>query len=90
MGLLWKFVLHLPDFLRLFARLLADNRVPLIAKLAFLLPVAYLIIPLDFDFYPLVGYLDDLVLLWVGCWLFIRLSPPDVVREHVERIGRGE
>jgi uncharacterized membrane protein YkvA (DUF1232 family) len=51
--------------------------------------------PLDFDFIPIFGKIDDLlvgafVILVPGAWLFIRLSPEHIVREHVERISRGE
>ena len=41
------------------------------------LVVAYALSPIDLipDFIPLIGYLDDLILLPLGIWLCIRLIP---------------
>ena len=57
--------------------------------------VAYLVNPLDFDFIPIFGRIDDLVvgafvILVPGAWLFIRMCPDEVVQDHVDRISRGE
>lgn len=43
--------------------------------------VAYALSPIDLipDFIPLLGYLDDLILLPLGIWLAVRLMPPDVL-----------
>jgi uncharacterized membrane protein YkvA (DUF1232 family) len=45
--------------------------------------VAYLLCPLDLvpDFLPLVGQLDDLILVPLGLWLAYRLIPPGVLAE---------
>ena len=55
-------------------------RVPLLAKLIIVLVVAYALSPIDLipDFIPLLGYLDDLLLLPLGIWLAIRLMPADI------------
>lgn len=57
-----------------------DPRVPLAAKLVIGLTVAYALSPIDLipDFIPVLGYLDDLLLLPLGLWLSIRLVPRDV------------
>ncbi|MBG3902823.1 DUF1232 domain-containing protein [Pseudomonas aeruginosa] len=48
------------------------------ARLVALLVVAYALSPIDLipDFIPLLGYLDDLLLVPLGIWLAIRLTPP--------------
>ena len=53
------------------------------ARLLALLVVAYAFSPIDLipDFVPLLGYLDDLILLPLGIWLAIRLIPPPVLAE---------
>lgn len=53
------------------------------AKAVIGLVVAYALSPIDFipDFIPVLGWLDDLVLVPLGIWLAIRLIPPDVWRE---------
>ena len=60
-----------------------DPRVPWYAKAAAACVVAYALSPIDLipDFIPVLGYLDDLVLLPLGVWLAIRLVPADVLSE---------
>ena len=60
-----------------------DQRVPLLAKFIIVVVVAYALSPIDLipDFIPLIGYLDDLLLLPLGIWLAVRLIPEDVWRE---------
>lgn len=60
-----------------------DARVPIVAKILIGLVVAYALSPIDLipDFIPVIGYLDDLVLLPLGIWLAIRLVPADVWQE---------
>lgn len=45
--------------------------------------VAYALSPIDLipDFIPVLGYLDDVLLLPVLIWLTVRLLPPDVLAE---------
>ena len=61
-----------------------DPRVPWYAKAVAAITVAYALSPIDLipDFIPVLGYLDDLVLVPLGIALAIRLLPPDVLAEH--------
>lgn len=60
-----------------------DPRVPALAKIIIGLVVAYALSPLDLipDFIPIIGYLDDLLLLPLLIWLAIRLIPQPVWKE---------
>jgi len=60
-----------------------DPRTPWLAKLIAGAVVAYALSPIDLipDFIPILGYLDDLVLLPMGIWLAIKLVPPEVIRD---------
>ena len=60
-----------------------DTRVPICAKIMIGLVVAYALSPIDLvpDFIPVIGYLDDLLLLPLGIWLAIRLVPQEVWKE---------
>ncbi|HKY62966.1 MAG TPA: DUF1232 domain-containing protein [bacterium] len=60
-----------------------DPRVPWYAKLLILFVVAYAFSPIDLipDFIPVLGYLDDLLLLPLGILLSIKLIPPPVMVE---------
>lgn len=60
-----------------------DPRTPLAAKLVAALVAAYALSPIDLipDFIPVLGYLDDLLLVPVGIWLAVRLIPLALLRE---------
>jgi uncharacterized membrane protein YkvA (DUF1232 family) len=64
-----------------------DRRVPWYAKLVVVLVVSYAFSPIDLipDFIPVLGLLDDLLLLPLGILLAIRLIPPQVWRECLIR-----
>ena len=61
-----------------------DPRVPWYAKAVGACVVAYALSPIDLipDFVPVLGYLDDLVLVPLGLLLVVRLIPVDVLAEH--------
>lgn len=64
-----------------------DPRVPWLAKAVAALTVAYALSPIDLipDFIPVLGYLDDLVLVPLGLAMAIRLIPPALLAEHRAR-----
>lgn len=75
---------------RLTWRLLWDSRVPWWAKLVPIGVMAYVISPVDLvpgALFPGFGQLDDVAVLLLGAKLFVELSPPDVVREHLRALG---
>jgi hypothetical protein len=84
------FIMHLPRFIRVFYQLMIDPRVSLIAKLVPPLGVLLLFTPpaIELDFVPFMGELDWLLVIFITLKVFIWLCPPDVVREHVARVGR--
>jgi uncharacterized membrane protein YkvA (DUF1232 family) len=61
-----------------------DPRTPVFAKLVGLLVAAYALSPIDLipDFIPVLGLLDDAILIPAGVWLFARLVPPALMAEH--------
>ena len=69
-----------------------DPRVPWQAKLVAALVVAYAVSPIDLipDFVPVLGYVDDLLLLPLGIWIGVRLIPPPVLAECRLRAEREE
>lgn len=60
-----------------------DPRTPWYAKLLVAGIVAYALSPIDLipDFIPVIGYLDDLILLPLGILWAIKLIPPTVLTE---------
>jgi uncharacterized membrane protein YkvA (DUF1232 family) len=61
-----------------------DPRVPWYAKALAVVVAAYALSPIDLipDFLPVVGYLDDLIIVPLGVLLTVRLIPPELMTEH--------
>jgi uncharacterized membrane protein YkvA (DUF1232 family) len=68
---------------------MVDPRCPRIARWLLGAAVAYALSPIDLipDFIPLLGHLDDFLILPLMVWLAIRLIPRELVAEH--RNARG-
>ena len=66
-----------------------DARTPWYAKLAAVCIAAYALSPIDLipDFIPIIGYLDELVILPVAILFVIKLIPPEVMAEHRAAAG---
>jgi uncharacterized membrane protein YkvA (DUF1232 family) len=60
-----------------------DSRCPWPVRLLALLVAAYALSPIDLipDFIPVLGYLDDLLIVPIGLWLVIRLLQPEVLAD---------
>jgi uncharacterized membrane protein YkvA (DUF1232 family) len=58
-------------------------RTPLMAKALAVALVGYALSPIDLipDFIPVLGYLDDLIIVPLGVWLVLKLVPGDVMAE---------
>lgn len=61
-----------------------DPRVPWYAKVVAACVAAYALSPIDLipDFIPVIGYLDDIILVPLGIALAIRLIPLALLEEH--------
>ena len=61
-----------------------DPRTPLAARLLCLAIAAYALSPIDLipDFIPVLGVLDDALLIPAGLWLVGRLLPPGLMDAH--------
>jgi uncharacterized membrane protein YkvA (DUF1232 family) len=67
-----------------------DERTPTFARLFAAVVVAYAFSPIDLipDFIPILGYLDDLVLVPLGIFLALKMIPPEVMSECRIRAAR--
>jgi uncharacterized membrane protein YkvA (DUF1232 family) len=61
-----------------------DPRCPWHARALGLVVTAYALSPIDLipDFIPILGLLDDALLIPLGLWLFVKLLPPGLFEEH--------
>lgn len=68
----------------LIARAIFDPQAPWLARLVVFLVVAYVLSPIDLipDFIPVLGMLDELVLVPVALRLVVRLMPPDLMARY--------
>ena len=64
-----------------------DPRVSWPAKVLGVAVAAYALSPIDLipDFIPVLGVLDDLVIVPLGVWLVVKMIPADIMAEHRER-----
>jgi len=64
-----------------------DPRTPCYAKALAAVVVGYAASPIDLipDFIPVLGYLDDLLLVPLGIWAAVRLVPDEVMAQARER-----
>jgi uncharacterized membrane protein YkvA (DUF1232 family) len=71
--------------LQLAWRLFRDPETPALAKSVMPVVLLYLASPIDIipDFIPLLGQLDDLLVLAAGLGLVLWLTPPHVIEDHL-------
>ena len=83
-------ILHLPirRKLRLALALVREPRIPLLVRVIPPALVVYLAMPLDVipDFIPVIGHLDDVLVLLLGIAVLLRFTPRAVLEEHLARL----
>ena len=70
---------------KLILRLIGDKRINFFLKLLPIAAAIYVISPVDLlpgVAFPVIGALDDAVVIWLGTTLFVSLCPDDIVQEH--------
>ncbi len=87
---------RLKDLGRLFARelkvyrlVLKDRRTPIAAKLLLALAVGYALLPIDLipDWIPVLGQLDDLIIVPILVWLALKMIPREIVEDCRKRVN---
>lgn len=65
-----------------------DSRVPWYAKILAVFIIGYALSPIDLipDFIPILGHLDDLIIVPAGIILLIKMVPSEVVDEYRGKI----
>ena len=68
-----------------------DPRTPWYAKALIACVVAYALSPIDLipDVIPILGYLDDLVLLPLGIYFALKLIPPEILADCQAKAAMG-
>lgn len=75
---------HLKAHIRYYRALYQDSRTPWMARVLLWLAIGYAVLPFDLipDFIPVIGHLDDLVIVPGLLWMALRLIPENVKEAH--------
>jgi uncharacterized membrane protein YkvA (DUF1232 family) len=73
------------------AAAIRDPRTPWYAKALGMFIVGYAVSPIDLipDFIPVLGFVDDALLLPLGIWAVRRMIPAEVMAEHRAKVEAG-
>lgn len=69
--------------INVYRRVLKDKRTPKTAKLLLGLAIGYLLLPFDIipDFIPIIGHLDDLIIVPALVLIALKMIPKEVIDE---------
>lgn len=83
-GQVRRLLVGLPHYFRLIGRLLGDSRVSRSDKLLLAAAAAYVLAPIDLipDAIPILGRIDDLVVLALAIDRLVRRAGSDLLYEH--------
>lgn len=76
------FLEKLQKNISVFAYCLKHQDSPLLAKLLVVLLLSYLLSPIDLipDFIPVIGLLDELLILSIGMYLLVKIVPAEIMQ----------
>ncbi len=74
----------LPDLLRLLERVASDGAVPRMVRVELMLVLGYIFSPIQLipDFVPVIGFLDDAVLVAIMLRIVVRTAGPEMLQKH--------
>ncbi len=80
---------HFPRYVRLTRRLVADSRIPALEKAPLVGAIGYGISPIDLvpGIIPVIGQLDDMVVLLISLRVTLNRIAPEIGNEHLMSVG---
>jgi uncharacterized membrane protein YkvA (DUF1232 family) len=81
---------NLQDKIKVYQLVLKDSRTPKLAKFLLWLAVGYALLPFDIipDFIPVVGHIDDIIIVPALVFIALRMVPKEVVEDCRIRVIR--
>lgn len=91
-GRLRRWVQAIKSEVAVYRAVLSHPRTPRLAKWLLGLAMAYLVSPVDIipDFIPVIGHLDDLLIVPLLVWMALRMIPSSVVEECRAKVRQQE
>lgn len=80
---------NLKSELRVYQLVLKDNRTPKLAKFLLWLAIGYILLPFDIipDFIPVIGHLDDIIIVFVLVFVALSMIPKGVLEDCRLRVN---
>jgi uncharacterized membrane protein YkvA (DUF1232 family) len=68
----------------IYKNVMRDDRTPLLAKILLGMAIGYLLMPFDLipDFIPVIGQLDDIIIVPLLFYSAIKIIPENIIEEH--------
>lgn len=75
--------------IKFYQAVLKDSRTPKLTKFFLGLAIAYVLNPIDLipDFIPILGYLDDLIMVPILIFIAVKLIPKELSQEIRDKIN---
>ena len=82
---------NIKNYIHLAKRLKNDKRIPKISRILLGLAIAYFFIPIDIipDFIPVIGHLDDAIIISTLLYLAVKFIPEKLYQEHYTKIFKN-
>ena len=79
-------------YIELYKSLYKDKRTPLISKILLWLAIGYAVLPFDLipDFIPIIGHIDDAIIIPGFIFFALKFIPKSLYREHSDRIFKND
>jgi len=68
-----------------------DHRTPLMPKILLALAIGYILLPFDIipDFIPVLGQLDDIIIVSLLIYIALKLIPKELIEEYKLQLGNS-
>ncbi len=79
---------NLKKYIRVYQALYKDKRTPWPAKIFLWMAIGYFFLPFDLipDFIPVLGHLDDAIIIPALIYIALKLIPKSLYQEHYQRV----
>lgn len=83
-----EIVSNLKKYIRVYQALYQDKRTPRLAKVFLWMAIGYFFLPFDLipDFIPVLGQLDDAVIIPALIFIALKLIPEPLYQEHYKNV----